>query len=101
MPAPPHFPIKEEGPKSAKLTPKGGLVLAVGLARELALLWITSQARRVGGKKPRRAAGPGRGAGPRWPLHGSPLGARPGASPAAPAPLPPSLLAVPTRLARP
>ena len=97
-PAPPHFPMKKEGPKSAKLTPKRGLVLAVRLARELALLWITSQPRRVGGKKPRRAAGPGRGAGPRWPLQALIWAPAPGPhQPPSPAPATPALSPAATR----
>ena len=87
-PAPPHFPIKKKGPKSAKLTPKGGLVLAVRLARELALLWITSQvipATLPAGGREEAAAGGRARAGGRAAVAppGSHLGARPGASPAA------------------
>ncbi|XP_069455919.1 CMP-N-acetylneuraminate-beta-galactosamide-alpha-2,3-sialyltransferase 1 isoform X2 [Ovis canadensis] len=112
-PAPPHFPIKdgegdgtplqysclenpgEEGPKSAKLTPKGGLSWQSGWR---ALLWITSQPRRVGGKKPQPAAGPGREAGPRWPLRALIWAPAPGPhQPPSPAPSTPALSPPATR----
>ena len=98
-PAPPHFPIKdgeggdgtplqysclenpqEEGPKSAKLTPKGGLVLAVGLARP-ALDHVAAPA---GGREEAAAGSRARAGGQAAVAPpGSHLGARPGASPAA------------------